>query len=62
MKLSTADMINEVVKRHGAPFDPDKPDELTDWIRAYYPQRKIKSETVRRTAQKLRASAITGDG
>jgi len=57
-------MIEDVVKHHGAPFDPDKPDELTDWVRAYYPARKVKSETVRRTACKMREeqrSLWTGD-
>lgn len=52
--LSIAAMIREVVEKHGAPFDPTKPDELCDWVRAYYPERKVKAETVRRTAQKLR--------
>lgn len=52
--LTVEQMIREVVEKHGAPFTPDKPDELCDWVRSYFPGRKVKHESVRRCAQKMR--------
>ena len=50
--FTTRQRIIEAVK-HGAPLDPKRWQELVEWVRAYYGQ-DVNSETIRRTACKLR--------